>query len=391
MESQVLSPSVVAEFQRLRSRFEDLSARQPPLGMCFLKTHNDFEDVIVHPSGLHCVPPPEPWLSFVDKRCFEAQEVEWPDGPCHQVITRTLIFNLNRSDWSWLAVSAAHASHLLRFVPRWVWPQVSTYWTTTSRTENGWRWFNTVFDLALGPPNPKLLSVDNSDRGGFFWWHDSQSKLAYVGDYSTAMDFIKRDGRYGAVISDMAMQSALAVSLILELAGVETASVSDAASATQTALQNGLQRYSAEQKAWYWYQWICRQQKKDLDGQLAFELLKELATTKEPHHCPPWTDRAEWPAFDIEPETFRKYLSRQRRKSELPLRSIDAGSIVRISQKQGKGGHDLRAMTPAPPLAKHPRAAQLRAAASDQAARDAEAALHGFDIEPPIDSQGDPT
>ncbi len=391
MESQSLSASVVAEFKRLRDHFQDLSARQPPLGMCFLKTHNDFEDVVGHQSGIHCVPPPEPWLSCVDKGCFETQQIEWPDGPHHQVITRTLIFNVNKSDLPRLAVSAAHAGHLLQFVPRWVWPQVSTYWTTTSRTENGWRWFNTVFDLALGPPNPKLLSVDNSDRGGFFWWHDSQSTLAYVGDFALAMDYIKRDGRYGAVISDMATQSALAISLILELTGVESASVSGATSATQATLPNGLQRYSAEQKAWHWYQWICRQQKKDLDEQLAFELLKDLATTKEPHYCPPWSDRAEWPAFDIEPETFQKYLSRQRRKSELRPRSTDAGSVVRISRNQGRGDDNSRAMKPTLPLARHARAAELRAAADDQAARDAEAALHGFDIEPPIDSQGDPT
>jgi hypothetical protein len=391
VESQLLSPSVVAEFKRLRDRFEALSDTTPPTGVCLVRTHNAFEDVLGHQSGLHCAPPPDPWLSLANDGSFESEVEELEYGSCDPHITRTLIFNVSKNDRERLAVLASHASRLLSFVPRFVWPQVSTQWTAASRTENGWRWFTTVFDLALGPPHPKLLSVDNPDRGGFFWWQDSQSRLIYVGDYSQVMDFIKRDGRYGAVISDMAMQSALAISLILELCGAEPTTRSEPATATDGCLPSRVARYTAEQKAWHWYQWICAQQKRDLDEESAFEFLKKLAATKEPHHQPPWSDRAEWPSTDISPETFKKYLSRHRLRNEPRPRSVDAGSVVQISSQRNRGDDNTRALAPETPLPRHREAAALRAAESEQAARDAEAAIYGFDIEPPIDSQGDPT
>jgi hypothetical protein len=391
VESQLLSPSVVAEFKRLRERFDALGDTTPPVGVCLVRTHNSFEDVLVHPSGLHCAPPPDPWLSLANDGSFESEIEELECGSCDPHITRTLIFNASKTERARLTVLGGHAGRLLSFVPRFVWPQVSTQWTAASRTENGWRWFATVFDLALGPPHPKLLSVDNPDRGGFFWWQDSQSRLIYVRDNSHVMGFIKRDGRYGAVISDMARQSALAISLILELCGAEPTPRSELATATDGGLPSRVARYTAEQKAWYWYQWICGQLKEDLDEESAFEYLKKLATNQEPHHQPPWSDSAEWPSTDISPQTFKKYLSRHRLKTELKPRSVDAGSVVQVSPQHNRGGDNTRALAPETPLARHPQAAALRAAESEQAARDAEAATYGFDIEPPIDSQGDPT
>lgn len=390
MHNDTMSQQAVEEFKRLRERFEDFSATRPPVSLCLVKTCSDIGDVRKHESGLWCVPPPEPWLTLVNKGCYE--DGDDPRMVWESYVIHVLIHKADPGDWEQLAVIAAHAGRMLDFVPRRVWPQISTYWQTAARTQNGWRWFTTVFDLALGPPHPKLLSVDNPDRGGFFWWQDSQSPLQYVGDGPRVMEAIKRDGRYGAVISDMAKQSALAVGLILELAQVECTTAAPLTPQDGRLVPFSLSRFSKEQKAWWWYRWICDREKKDLDETVAYEVLQELVSRKEAYVCPPWSPtKAEWPSANISVETFRKYLSRHRLQSEPQSRSADAGSVVRSTSQYGGGDHDVRSVTPEVSLPRHRQASEFRAAEKEQAARDAEAALYGFDLEPPIDSQGDPT
>ena len=390
MYVEAISQSVVREFRRLRDHFEELSAHSPPTAVCLVKTCSEAGDVRKHETGLYCEPPPEPWLSLVKSGSYE--EGEDPNFYDTYII-QVLIHKATEEDWGRLTVSAAHASRLLAFVPRRVWPLLSTCWMAGSaRTENGWSWFNVVFDLALLSVYPKMLSVDNPDRGGFFWWRDSNSRLEYVGDYPQVMDSIKRDGRYGAVISDMAKQSALAIGFILEQVGMESPTVAPPPIQAGTGLPRELTRYSKEQRAWWWYRWICEYEKQDLEQELAYEALRELATKKEAYVCPPWSSsRAVWLSTNISPETFKKYLSRHRLQSEPKARRADASSVVRLPPQDGRNDHDTRAMTPVAPLARHRQAGELRAAIADQAARDAEADFYGFNIEPPIDSQGDPT
>ena len=390
MYVEAISQPVAEEFRRLRDRFEELSARGSPTAVCLVKTCSELADVRRHESRLWCEPPPEPWLSLVKSGCYE--DGDDPRVIYEAYVIQVLIHKATEDDWERLAVSAAHASRLLAFVPRRVWPLVSTYWTAAlARTENGWSWFNVVFDLALGPPHPKLLSVDNPDRGGFFWWRDSNSRLEYVGDSPRVMDFIKRDGRYGAVISDMAKQSAIAISFILEQAGVGSPTTVHPPVHAGIGLPRELTRYSKEQKAWWWYRWICEYEKQDLDEGMAYEALQQLASKKEAYVCPPWSSNcADWLSTSISLETFKKYLSRHRLQVEPKARCADASSVVRLPPRDGRNDHDTRAMTPVTQLARHRQAGELRAAEADQAARDAEAAFYGFDIEPPIDSQGNP-
>ena len=129
----------------------------------------------------------------------------------------------------------------------------------------------------------------------------------------------------------------------------------------------------------------------NLEGSEAVAALRELASKKGAYICPPWaSSRAEWLSANVSPETFKKYLSRHRLQSEPKARLADASSVVRLPPQDGRNDHDNRAMTPVTPLARHRQAGELRAAEADQAARDAEADFYGFDIEPPIDSQGNP-
>lgn len=385
-----IDESLVGELKRLKDRFEDLSRHHPPVSLCVVKVCKPIEDHRRHESGLFCVPPPEPWLSLVEAGAWQSlEDMIWN---WDAYIIRTLIRRADDEAWRRLTPVAAHASRTLQLVPPEAWPGGRMWNSLSMYTQDGWRWFNTVFDLALAPPHPKLLSVDNSDQGGFFWWEDSRSPIVYTSGDSRIMEEIKQTGRYGAVISDVALQSALAISCFLDLVYAAPAAGEEPENSVRPLDPSGERPFSKEEKALWWYRWVqALEPEREISEEEAYTLLQNLATTKESHVHPPWSpNRTEWPSTRMSLETFQKYLARCRLKKQLRARHVEGSSVVRQLARDGVISSDARVVPATEPNPRHPQAKSLRAAAADQEARDAAAAELGYELEPPIDSQGFP-
>lgn len=236
--------------------------------------------------------------------------------------------------------------------------------------------------------------MDNDERGGIFWWEDEHdpTRLFYGrGEFHgrTIREHMKETGRWGAVITDMAAQSMHAINLILSRVGpIEHL----AGKATGVAGEGETRRqsnYTKEQQAAWWYEWLCKMTDRDLTIEEAYEALLKLAAEKEAYVFAPWApNKASWPSSKISLETFKKYLERARLEKQQKPRFAEGSSVVSSLPKSGEPRHDVRAVSPEAPARKHGKARQLRNAAADQAARDADATAFGVD--PPIDSQGDP-
>ena len=390
MRSERMDVPLAEEFKRLRDRFEELSRTAPPATLCLVKA-SYYVDEPRKDGEFPCLPPPAPWSALVRQGHWDCKEDMWTG---HFAVERSLIRDVDPQAWDKLKNLASQAARLLPLVPRDAWLKDSTWITLSLPTENGWRWFNVVFDLALDTPRPRFLSVDNDERGGIFWWEDEHdpTRLFYGGghfDGRTIREHMKETGRWGAVITDMAVQSMHAIDLILSLVGpIEHL----AGKATGVAGEGDTRRQTnstKEQQAAWWYEWLCGMTDRDLTHEEAYEALLKLAATREAPVFAPWSpNKASWPSSKISLATFKKYLERARLTEQQKPRFAEGSSVVRSLPKSGTLRADARVVPPEVLAGKHGKASQLRKAAADQAARDAEAAAFG--VEPPIDSQGDP-
>jgi len=392
MAIERMDAQLAEEFKRLRDRFEELSRTSPPATLCLVKAFY-YVDEPRKDGEFPCLPPPAPWSALVRQGHWECKEDIWTG---EFAIERALIRHVDSQAWERLKNLAAQAARLLPLVPRGAWLKDSTWITLSLPTENGWRWFNVVFDLALDTPRPRFLSVDNDERGGTFWWEDEYdpSRLFYgrgVFDGRTVREHMQETGRWGAVITDMAVQSMHAIDLILSRVGHVENSCGDATGAVAAREDNTRRetKYTKEQQAAWWYEWICKMAEHDLTIEEAHEALLKLAAKKEACVFAPWSqNRASWPSSKISVETFKKYLERARLEKQQKPRFAEGSSVVGSLPKYVGRRVDIRGVPPEVPASQHGKSRQLRQAAADQAARDADATAFGVD--PPIDSQGDP-
>lgn len=386
MQSERMDVPLAEEFKRLRDRFEELSRTSPPATLCLVKAIYDPTDARNH-GEFPCLPPPDPWLSLVRRGEFDAKvELDLSEV----VVERALIRSADLQTWKTLTNLATQTGRLVKFVPHDAWTSDTIWITLSLPTEKGWRWFNTVFDLALNIPRQRFLAVDNEDRGGFFWWVDQDgARLLYPQDHPDVRNHMRRTGRWGAVITDMATQSMHAINLILSRVGPIESPRGDATGVTGEGGTRRQTNYTKEQQAAWWYEWLCKMTDRDLTIEEAYEALLKLAAEKEACVFAPWSqNRASWPSSKISFETFKKYLERARLETQQKPRFAEGSSVVGSLPKYVGRRGDIRAVPPEVPASQHGKARQLRNAAADQAARDAEAAAFG--VEPPIDSQGDP-
>lgn len=377
------------EFKRLRDRFEELSRTNAPATLCLVKAsyyfdepHNDEE--------FPCLPPPGPWEVLVRGGQFDCKE-ELFTGVF--VVKRAMIRNVDSHTWDKLKNLASQAARLLPLVPRDAWLKDSTWITLSSPTENGWRWFNVVFDLSLDVPRPRFLSVDNDERGGIFWWPEhGESRLHYVKgecDDRSIREHIQETGRWGAVITDMATQSMHAIDLILSRVGPIARLTENATDIPEKGEKRRPTNYTKEQQAAWWYEWLCKMTDRELPLEEAYEALVKLAAEKDACVFPPWSpSKATWPSSKISLETFKKYLERARLEKQQKPRFAESSSVVSSLPTAGTLRDDARVVPPEAPASRHAKARQLRIAVAGQAERDAEATALGID--PPLDSQGDP-
>jgi len=392
MAIERMDAQLAEEFKRLRDRFEELSRTSPPATLCLVKAFY-YVDEPRKDGEFPCLPPPAPWSVLVRQGHWECKEDIWAGD---FAVERALIRHVDSQTWDRLKNLAAQAARLLPLVPRDAWLKDSTWITLSLPTENGWRWFNVVFDLALDTPRPRFLSVDNDERGGIFWWEDEYdpTRLFYGrGEFhgQTVREHMKETGRWGAVITDMAAQSMHAINLILSRVGPIESPRGGSTGLTEEH-KGGRRRetsYTKEQQAAWWYEWLCGATDRDLSLEEAYEALLKLAADKKVLVPTPWSpNKASWPSSNISFYSFKKYLARARLQKQQKPRFAEGSSVVRSLPKSGEPRHDVRAVSPEAPARKHRKARQLRNAAADQAARDADATAFGVD--PPIDSQGDP-
>jgi hypothetical protein len=388
MRSERMDVPLAEEFKRLRDRFEELSRSAPPATLCLVKAIYDPTEPRKH-GEFPCPPPPDPWLSLVERGEFDTKiELDLLE----RVVERALIRCADLQTWKTLTNLATQTGRLVKFVPHDAWIRDTMWITLALPTEKGWRWFNTVFDLALDIPRPRFLAVDNEDRGGFFWWVDQDgARLLYHQDHPDVRNHMRRTGRWGAVITDMAVQSMHAIDLILSRSGpVENprGGATGAVGERDDATRRGTNYTKEEQAAW-WYEWLCKSTGTEFNPEEAYECFQKLAAEKEPFVHTPWSQKkASWLSSKISLETFKKYLERARLKKQQRPRFAEGSSVVSSLPKSGTLRDDARVVPPEVLTGRHGKASQLRNAAADQAARDAEAAAFG--VEPPIDSQGDP-
>lgn len=379
MTSERMDLPLAEEFRRLRHRFEELSRTAPPATLCLVKS-SYYVDEPRKDNEFPCLPPPAPWSLLVRQGQWDCKAEIFAG---HFAVERAMIRHVDSHTWDKLKNLAAQAARLLPLVPHDAWLRDSTWVTLSSPTENGWRWFNVVFDLALDIPRPRFLSVDNDERGGIFWWgcEDDPSRLFYVRgklDGRPIRDHMRETGRWGAVIADMATQSMLAIDLILSRVGPVEDLPGNANGIAEGNRSRRQADYTKEQQAAWWYEWLCGMVDRDLTLEEAHEALLKLAADKERCVFPPWSpNEASWPSSKISLETFKKYLERARLAKQQRPRFAEGSSVVSSLPKSGTLRDDVRVVPPEVPASKHGRARQLRRAAADQAARDAEAAAFG--------------
>jgi hypothetical protein len=388
--------AAAAELERLAARFDGLSITHPPMAMCFVKCVSNLYEPKQFLNSFPCEPPPEPWLSCVVRGDFDDA-----DEPIFSeyVRTRALIYLKSGEAWPALISLASQAGRLLSHFPSELWPTYDLRHICGSPTSAGWRWFNMVFGLALETPRPAVLSVDDADRGGIFWWHKTTSVLKYQTDGAWVREKIRETGRYAATIEDMAVQSKNAVRLLIERAtdqgflattpAVSVASPPPVAGPDAPPMEK---KFTKEEKAMWWYEAMCRIEQRPLTEAEAYEELREIVDSRDiPGLKTPWSpSEPELPPANLSFESFAKYLQRCRRKAREESRVTDAGSVVQQIRSDGVHPKGSRVVEPSTLPAVRSDAARLRAAAAKQKDLDAMATNLDDDIEPPIDSQGCP-
>lgn len=145
MPSERMDLALAEEFRRLRSRFEELSRTSPLATLCLVKA-SYYVDEPRKDGEFPCLPPPAPWTALVRQGQWDCKEDIFAGD---FAVERALIRDADSPTWAKLRSLAAQAAHLLPLVPRDAWLKDSMWRTLSLPTENGWRWFNVVFDLAL--------------------------------------------------------------------------------------------------------------------------------------------------------------------------------------------------------------------------------------------------
>lgn len=329
-ESQV-GEALLEDLRFLKQRFDEVSIRFQPLSMCSIWALVPQERILYRGETPPCPAPPEPWRSSLVTGAYKFRFVDRHED---LVECRTLLYRGVKEGWQKLRPLAAEMGLLLESIPEAALRDNLTWRTLMLPNEDGWRWFCMVFELALRPHHG-LLAVDNSDRGGWFWWKVTQGPLFYARDWPGVREWAKETGYYGAAITDMARQSALAISLILDRLGHGAKHSPAKAGAAEEAPPLGGKKFTKEAKAMWWYEWLCESHGEEVPENVAYDLLRKLATEKKVAIFPPWSPhQIAWPSVNISFETFEKYLSRVRNSRRLPVRSVDSGSVIRSTPRR---------------------------------------------------------
>jgi hypothetical protein len=382
MPTEKIDPRLEAEAYRLRERFDDLSRRFPPISMCLVK-HPSYtaESKPPETNGFLGQPPSGKWSSLVSEHKFVRRIVGELGGFVRE---RSLIYLADSVAWACVNSLAAQAVRCLQLFPIEVSHQIHASRYLLTRGPDEWLWFNLVFDIARDRDRELPYPFIDGDIFGGLSWRTSAGKLRQLSKFFRNNPQEGEWSREVSTITDISTQSYY---LINQMLGCLSQDGNASVSPTEKSPTK------EEQVAW-WYGQICTFHDRELPHDEALEILKMLASPSETnmHFFPPWApDTPGRPNVkNLSLESFRKYLKRVESRKQKQKRASGGSSVVRQLSASRPPREGDRVVPAEVPARRHKQSRALRAAEDEQKRRDQQARDLGYDLEPPIDSQGDP-